>query len=92
MFGAGRPKRRGGSIDQAWEQWAATINADNRGGQRPRRTPWQQILAGTLIGIAFVSAMRTARAARRRREESRGTGRVEFVDVDRPGSPISIAR
>lgn len=91
MFGAGRPKRRSDSIDQAWEQWAASVNADNRPGH-PRASPWQRIITSTLISLTLVTAVMAVTRAMRRYREEKGSGRIEFVDVDRPGAPVRVAR
>lgn len=81
--------RVGSTADEAWQR--ATTAFDALAGRRPG-LPWTWIMGAGLIGAAVgwaaATAARTAIASGG--DESRTNGRVEFVDVDRPSTPVSL--
>ncbi|ASW56174.1 hypothetical protein [Plantactinospora sp. KBS50] len=80
--------RAGSVADEAWQR--ASLAFDALSGRRSR-LPWTYLIAAGLIGAAVGWAAGTAaRAAMARDNATLGAGdEVEFVDVDRPGSPAS---
>jgi hypothetical protein len=84
----GAGTRVGSAADEAGQRARLALAA--LAGRRPG-LPWAWLLgaglAGTVIGWAASSA---ARAVVGCGGESRAGERVEFVDVDRPNSPVSL--
>jgi hypothetical protein len=74
----------GGAADEAWQRARAAVDA--LAGRR-QGLPWLWIVgagvAGAMIGWAAGSAARNAR-------DGSADGKLEFVDVDRPDSAISL--
>jgi hypothetical protein len=81
-------ERVGSAADEAWQR--ATLAFDALAGRRPG-LPWIWIVGAGLVGAAIGWAAGTAaRSAIGRDQELQPAEQVEFVDVDRPNSPMSL--
>lgn len=81
--------RIGSVADEAWQR--ATAAVDALAGRRPG-LPWTWIIGAGLVGAAIGWAAGTAARTVIARDGygASGTDRVEFVDVDRPNSPVTL--
>ncbi|GAB3812470.1 hypothetical protein [Micromonospora zhanjiangensis] len=80
--------RVGSAADEAWQR--ATRAFDALAGRRPS-LPWGLLIGAGLIGAAVGWAAGTAaRTALARGDRELTSEQVEFVDVDRPSSPMSL--
>ncbi|MFC4150503.1 hypothetical protein ACFO0M_29980 [Micromonospora mangrovi] len=93
-----RTARRGGSglADEATDlvgsaadeaRRRATLAFDALAGRRPA-LPWTLLISAALVGAAIGWAAGTAARAAGSRE--RAVDDIEFVDVDRPNSPVGL--
>ncbi|WP_319462778.1 hypothetical protein [Micromonospora sp. RTP1Z1] len=93
-----RSARRGGSgladdatdlVGSAAEEARrrATLALDALAGRRPT-LPWTLLISAALVGAALGWAAGTA--ARAAGSRTRDTDEIEFVDVDRPNSPVGL--
>ncbi len=80
--------RVGSVADEAWQRASRAFDA--LAGRRPG-LPWAYLIGAGLVGVAIGWAAGTAaRTAMARDNTALGsTDQVEFVDVDRPGSPVA---
>ncbi|MEU4640387.1 hypothetical protein [Micromonospora sp. NPDC023814] len=94
-----RSARRGGSglTDEAGDlvgsaadeaRRRATLAFDALAGRRPT-LPWTLLIGAALVGAAIGWAAGTAARAAGSRDD-RAADDIEFVDVDRPNSPVGL--
>jgi len=76
----------GSAADQARHR--ATLALDALAGRRPT-LPWTLLIGAALAGAAIGWAASTAARAAGSRE-NRALDDIEFVDVDRPNSPVGL--
>ncbi|MCI4062029.1 hypothetical protein MRQ36_05390 [Micromonospora sp. R77] len=75
----------GSAADEARRR--ATLAFDALAGRRPA-LPWTLLISAALVGAAIGWAAGTA--ARAAGSRDRTTDDIEFVDVDRPNSPVGL--
>ncbi|SCL38211.1 hypothetical protein GA0070624_6136 [Micromonospora rhizosphaerae] len=75
----------GSAADEARRR--ATLAFDALAGRRPA-LPWTLLVSATLVGAAIGWAAGTA--ARAAGSRYRAVDGIEFVDVDRPNSPVGL--
>ncbi|MGK5445654.1 hypothetical protein ACSNN7_28060 [Micromonospora sp. URMC 105] len=76
----------GSAADEARRR--ATLAFDALAGRRPA-LPWTLLISAALVGAAIGWAAGTAARAAGSRD-SRAVDDIEFVDVDRPNSPVGL--